>query len=129
MIELKPTIYIIDDDKSVLRSLGRLLAICGFEIREFGSAEEFLRQNLTDVRGCLLLDIHMPEMNGLELQAHLKKAETKIPIIFITGHVDDDISVAAGMEHGAIACMYKPLEKEKLLATINLAIEKGHNLS
>ena len=127
MIELKPTIFVVDDDKSVLKSLGRLLAAAGFEVNLFSSANELISQDLTDVRGCLLLDIHMPNMNGLELQEYLKKKEVTIPIIFITGHIDDDSSVAKAMDGGAIACLYKPLDEDRLLSTINLTFQESNN--
>lgn len=115
-------VYVVDDDEAVRRGLGRLLKAAGFDARCFGSAQEFLAvtREQTDA-ACLVLDVRMPGMTGLELQKHLRGASAELPIIFVTGHGDIPMSVQA-MKAGAISFLAKPFEDEELLSAIHEAL-------
>jgi FixJ family two-component response regulator len=117
------TIFIVDDDPSVLKSLERLVKSTGFEVETFASPKEFLRRQDPTAPGCLVLDIAMPELNGLELQEALAEVGNSLPIVFITGHGDVPMSVRA-MKAGAIDFLSKPFDDEELLAAIKQALEK-----
>ena len=101
MTESKPTVFVIDDDASVRKSLSRLLRSCGFDTETFASAEDFLGREHFDGIGCLLLDVQMPGLSGMDLQEELNRADYHMPIIFITGHGDIPMSVEA-MKKGAV---------------------------
>jgi FixJ family two-component response regulator len=115
------TVYVIDDDASVRKSLERLIRSAGLLAKTFSSARDFLSCNLPDHPGCLLLDIEMPEMTGLELQEQLAALHQFIPIIFITGFGNIPKSVQA-MKAGAVDFLEKPFEAETLLEAIHRAI-------
>jgi FixJ family two-component response regulator len=100
MINMKPTVFIIDDDPSVLKSLSRLLRSMGFDAETFASAELFLARKHYDGVGCIILDVKMPGLSGMDLQVELNKAECSMPIVFLTGHGDIPMSVEA-MKKGA----------------------------
>lgn len=115
-------VIIVDDDVQVQRALRRLLASCGFATRVFSSAKEFLERTAPDPAcGCLVLDIEMPEITGLELQSQLLKRKSHLPIIFITGHGTIPKSVQA-MKLGAVEFLEKPVEARVLIAAIHRAI-------
>jgi FixJ family two-component response regulator len=118
-----PTVFIIDDDASVRKSLSRLLHSAGFEVETFASAELFLEREHYDGIGCLVLDVRMPGISGIDLQDELGKADYSMPIIFITGHGDIPMGVHA-MKKGAIDFLAKPFEDEELLQAVREAIEK-----
>ena len=123
MVRPEPTIFVIDDDASVRKSLSRLLRSAGYTTETFASAEEFLgREHYTGI-GCLLLDVQMPGLSGLGLQEELNKADYHMPIVFITGHGDIAMSVEA-MKKGAIDFLTKPFHDKDLLQVIEKAIEK-----
>jgi len=123
MVRPEPTIFVIDDDASVRKSLSRLLRSAGYTTETFASAEEFLgREHYTGI-GCLLLDVQMPGLSGLGLQEELNKADYHMPIVFITGHGDIPMSVEA-MKKGAIDFLTKPFHDKDLLQVIEKAIEK-----
>jgi FixJ family two-component response regulator len=118
-----PTVFVVDDYAPVRSSISRLLRAAGFAVAAFGSAEEFLAQYNPHIPGCLVLDLAMPTVNGLELQRILAETGSVLPIIFLTSHGDISKSVQA-MKHGASDFLTKPVNDEDLLAAIRVAIEK-----
>jgi FixJ family two-component response regulator len=118
----RATVFVIDDEKSVRRSLGRLLKAAGYSVEAFASAREFLEQPPPDGVGCLVLDLKMPDLNGLELQQALTEANRILPIVFITGHGDIPTSVRA-MRAGATDFLSKPFDAGDLLEAIERALE------
>src|SRR5437588_11584337 len=127
MTALTPTVFIVDDYAPVRRSISRLLHAAGFAVAAFASADEFLAQFDPQIMGCLVLDVAMPALDGLELQHILAEAGSLLPIIFLTGHGDIPKSVRA-MKHGASDFLTKPVNDEDLLAAIRVAIEKDRGL-
>ena len=123
MTALKPTVFVIDDDASVRKSLSRLLRSAGYTAEMFASAEEFLGREHFNGIGCLLLDVQMPGLTGMDLQEELNRADYHMPIIFITGHGNIPMSVEA-MKKGAVDFLTKPFDDKELLQTIEKAIEK-----
>jgi FixJ family two-component response regulator len=118
-----PTVFLIDDDPSARRGLARLIQAAGYPVATFGSAREFLASGRHDEPGCMVLDIRMPELSGLDLQEQLLRTDYTMPIIFVTGHGDVPMSVQ-GMKRGAIDFLLKPVERGQLLEAIRLALEK-----
>jgi len=112
---------VVDDDESVRESLPDLLREFGFAARAFSSAREFLSSGYLDDTKCLILDVSMPGMSGLDLQQELKRRGNKIPIIFITGQKDEDIQKQAFRE-GAVMFLYKPFGDSALLDAVNAAL-------
>jgi FixJ family two-component response regulator len=123
MTESKPTIFVIDDDASIRKSLSRLLRSAGHTTETFASAEEFLSREHFNGIGCLLLDVQMPGLSGMDLQEELNKVDYHMPIIFITGHGDIPMSVEA-MKKGAVDFLTKPFDDKELLQAIEKAIEE-----
>jgi RNA polymerase sigma factor (sigma-70 family) len=117
------TVFLIDDDPSARRGLARLIQAAGYAVATFGSARDFLASARNDAPGCMVLDIRMPELSGLDLQEQLLRADYSMPIIFITGHGDIPMTVQA-MKRGAIDFLPKPVEREQLLEAIRQALEK-----
>ena len=112
-----PVVYVIDDDESVCRSLRRLIKSMGHNVRTFNSAKDFLNQRCQNVPGCLILDVRMPGMDGLELQKRLIDSGSKMPIIFMSAH--EDISTREqGLNAGAIAFLQKPFDDHILIEKI-----------
>jgi FixJ family two-component response regulator len=122
-----PTVFVVDDDAPVRRAVSRLLRTGNFGVAAFASAEEFLAQYDPQTLGCLVLDLAMPTLNGLELQHILAKAGSLLPIIFLTGTADIPNSVQA-MKHGASDFLTKPVNDEDLLAAVRVAIEKNRSV-
>jgi FixJ family two-component response regulator len=122
-----PTVFVVDDYAPARKSTSRLLRTAGFVVAAFASAEEFLAQYDPQMLGCLVLDVAMPALNGLELQRILTKTGRLLPIIFLTGHGDIPKSVQA-MKHGASDFLTKPVNDEDLLAAVRVAIEKDRAL-
>ena len=120
----KPTIYIVDDNLSVCRALSLLLKSHGFEVEVFMRAAEFLAFKRFKLPSCLVLDIHLPDMNGLLLQETMERRGIFIPIVFITGYGTIPMSVR-GMKAGAVDFLTKPFTKKKLLGAIAQAISKN----
>jgi len=120
-------VFVVDDYAPVRRSISRLLHAAGFAVAGFASAGDFLAQYDPGVYGCLVLDLAMPALNGLELQSILEKTGSLLPIIFLTGHGNIPKSVQA-MKHGASDFLIKPVNDEDLLTAVRVAIEKNRAL-
>jgi FixJ family two-component response regulator len=118
-----PKVYVVDDDDAVRRALAALMESVGYECVSFGSAREYLDQFDPGQAGCLVLDIRMPEMTGLELQDVLRERGATIPIIFITGHGDVPMAVSA-MKKGAFGFIQKPFRDQDLLDRVNHALRR-----
>jgi FixJ family two-component response regulator len=119
----EPTVHIVDDDAPFLAATSRLLRASGFTVRTFGSANDFLTQRDEDAPGCVLTDVQMPGMNGLELQAALAQSRNPLPILFLTGHGDIPSSVRA-MRQGAEDFLEKGAPKEQLLDAVQRALAR-----
>lgn len=120
-MDIKPVVYVIDDDASVRKSLERLIRSAGMDVKTFSSARDFLSYNPPDLPGCLVLDVKMPGITGLELQEKLTALHRSIPLIFITGFGNVPASVQA-MKAGAVDFLEKPFEDKTLLEAIYRAI-------
>jgi FixJ family two-component response regulator len=125
--EEKPVVYVVDDDPSVRKALERLLRSAGHDAKTFASASEFLDSSHPDVPGCLILDIKMPKVSGLELQDRLTEKGISFPVIFITGHGTVPSSVRA-FKAGAMDFLQKPFEDRELLDAVSQGIEKHRRL-
>ena len=121
MPEQDPVVYIVDDDSAVRNALDSLIRSVGFRVQTFASAHDFLRSKLPDAPGCLVLDVRLPGLSGLDLQHELTAADIHIPIIFITGHGDIPMSVRA-MKAGAVEFLTKPFREQDLLDAIQQAL-------
>ena len=115
---------VVDDDEMLRESLPELLREFGFSARAFSSGQEFLSSNYVDETRCLILDVAMPGMSGLEVQEELKRRGRAIPIIFITGQKDEDIRKQA-LRQGAVNVLYKPFSDSALLEAVNAAVSGG----
>lgn len=123
MKEKITTVFVVDDDEAVRTSLKLLLRSVGLPVETSASAQEFLDRFDAERPGCLVLDIRMPGMSGLELQERLNAMHAMIPVVFITGHGDVPMAVEA-MQHGAVDFIQKPFRDQDLLDRINQALEK-----
>ena len=123
MTEALPRVFIVDDDPSIRRSLERLITLAGYEVETYASATDFLARDLYDGPCCLVLNVRMPGLTGLDLQEELNHAHLDLPIVFITGHGDIPMSVKA-MKAGAVDFLPKPFEEEELLDAIGRSLEK-----
>jgi FixJ family two-component response regulator len=122
--EPKPVVYVVDDDVSLRESLQAMVAESGFHPEVFASAEEFLRHSRQLLPGCLILDVSLPDLNGLEVQKLMSAGQTALPIVFITGHGDIPMTVEA-MKAGAAEFLTKPFSPEALLAAVVSAVERS----
>jgi FixJ family two-component response regulator len=127
MTDPTPTVFVVDDDPSVERALGRLFTSVGLEARTFSSAQDLLRHCNPPPPGCLVTDVRMPGLSGLELQRELATAGVDLPVIFITGHGDIAMSVRA-MKAGAVDFLTKPVHEQELLDAVQRAIERHQTL-
>jgi FixJ family two-component response regulator len=116
-------VFVIDDDESIREALHSLIRSVGLSVATFASAQEFLQSTRPDVPACLILDVRMPGLSGLDLQRDLAEANIHIPIIFITGHGDIPMSVRA-MKAGAVEFLTKPFRDQDLLDAIQQALER-----
>jgi FixJ family two-component response regulator len=121
MSDAAPIVFVIDDDASVRKALGRLLKAVGFRAETFASAEEFLEHPLPDVPACVILDVNMPGLNGLDLQRALVEGGAGLPVVFLTGHGDIPMTVRA-MKAGAVDFLRKPFDDQDLLAAVRQAL-------
>ena len=124
---VEPMVFVVDDNRSVRRSVVRLLESAGLLVEGFPSAEAFLERERPDGPGCVVLDVRMPGISGLELQRRLTAAGWSTPVVFITGHGDVPMSVEA-MKDGAVDFLLKPFDDESLLAAIDRAIARDRAL-
>ena len=123
MTEAQQVVFVIDDDQSVRDGLKGLLRSVGLEVKLFGSTQEFLQSERPNVPGCLVLDIRLPGMGGLDFQRELAKSSIHIPIVFITGHGDIPMTVRA-MKAGAIEFLTKPFRDQELLEAVYMGIAR-----
>jgi FixJ family two-component response regulator len=123
MTEAGPIVFVVDDDPSVRRAIKRLVGSVGLEVELFGSAQEFLRSKRPDAPSCLVLDIRLPGISGLDFQRELALANIHIPIVFITAHGDIPMTVRA-MKAGAVEFLTKPFRDQDLLDAIQVALER-----
>ncbi|HET9982684.1 MAG TPA: response regulator [Longimicrobiales bacterium] len=121
MTAMRPEVFIVDDDDSVRAAVARLLTSAGHAVRTFGSAEEFLSSECAQGRGCLVLDIRLPELDGMALQERLNAAGAPFPVIFLTGLGDVPTSVRA-MKSGALDFLPKPVRDDVLLQAVDAAL-------
>jgi FixJ family two-component response regulator len=128
MTETKPIVFVVDDDLSVRRSTERLIRSIGLEVQTFTSAREFLKSSRPKGPACLVLDVRMPGLSGMDLQRELARSEIHIPIIFITAHGDIPMSVRA-MKAGAVEFLTKPFRSRSLLDAIRAAIDRDRAAS
>ncbi len=119
----KPTVYLVDDDTIVRKAIALSLSQAGLKVRDYGSAKTFLEEYQEEQAGCLVLDLRMPEMDGLALQQILNEKESGIPVIFISGDGDIPTSVKA-IKKGAMDFLEKPFTRETLLNRVQEALEK-----
>jgi FixJ family two-component response regulator len=127
MSPITPIVFVVDDDISVRESLAGLVHYAGWQVETFASAAEFLARPATRAPSCLLLDISLPDLNGLELQERIAIDRVDMPIIFITGYSDIPMTVRA-MKAGAVEFLVKPLRQELLLAAIRNALARSNTL-
>ncbi len=118
-----PIVFVVDDDRSVRDSLRRLIASVGMTVEVFPTAQAFLSTPRRDAPGCLVLDVRLPGLSGLDLERELVKTDATRPIIFLTGHGDIPMSVRA-MKAGAIECLTKPFRGQDLLDAMRYAIDR-----
>jgi len=123
MDEAGPVVFVVDDDPIVCMSMKRLIRTLGLEVQTFNSAQEFLRAKRPNAPGCLVLDVRLPDLSGLDLQQELAKARIDLPIVFVTGHADIPMSVRA-MKAGAVEFLTKPFREQDLLEAIQHGIAK-----
>jgi FixJ family two-component response regulator len=119
--EPAPTVYLVDDDPDLLKALQRLLQSAGLQSATFGSAQAFLQGHDRHAPGCLVLDLSMPGLNGLQLQRELERLGSPLPIVFLSGRGDIAATVQA-MKHGATDFLTKPVDDTELLAAIQEAL-------
>jgi FixJ family two-component response regulator len=119
----QPVVFVVDDDASIRQALARLFQSVKLQAEVFASAQEFLQSKRPDVPGCLVLDVRLPGLSGLDFQAELTKADVRIPIVFITGHGDIPMTVRA-MKAGAVDFLAKPFRDQDLLDAVATAIQR-----
>jgi FixJ family two-component response regulator len=122
MSTVAPLIRIVDDDESVRRSVGDLLRSVGFSVAAYGSAQDFLAEDQAEAPGCLVLDVHLPDLTGFDLQRKLADTQRSLPIVFLTGMGDIPMSVRA-IKSGAVEFLTKPFDTQVLLQAVRQAIE------
>jgi RNA polymerase sigma factor (sigma-70 family) len=118
-----PTVFIVDDDRDVRESLQELLESVGLHSKSFGTAQEFLASPRSDGSSCLILDVRLPGISGLDLQHELKRGKVSIPIIFLTAHADVPMSVKA-MKSGAVEFLTKPFRQQDLLDAVQRSLTR-----
>lgn len=124
----KPTVFVVDDDAEMLKALSRLLRAKGFDVRPFSSAKEFAIAFEPAAPGCLVLDVAMPGISGLELQERLARDGVTLPVIFLTGHGDIPMSVRA-IKAGAVDFLTKPVNHTELVRAVEAALQRSSSLA
>jgi FixJ family two-component response regulator len=119
----QPIIFVVDDDQSMREALGSLFRSVGHKVELFGSAADLLKGKLPEVASCLVLDVRLPGLSGLDFQAKLAESDIRIPIIFMTGHGDIPMSVKA-IKAGAIDFLTKPFREQEMLDAVSQALER-----
>jgi len=122
----QPVVFVVDDDESVREALRSLFRSVSLRVETFGSAADFLRSELPEVASCLVLDVRLPGVSGLDFQAELAKANIHIPVIFMTGHGDIPMSVQA-MKAGAVDFLTKPFHDQDMLDAVAAAVERDRS--
>lgn len=123
MSDAAATVFVVDDDESMRKAVARLLRASGYGVEAYASARDFLDHEPPEGPACLVLDVRMPGVSGLDLQRDLRRAGLDIPVVFITGHGDVSMSVTA-MKAGAVDFLQKPFEDHQLLDAVTLALER-----
>src|SRR5262249_45643821 len=126
MMDTEALVFVVDDDAPMRESLTNLLRSVGLRVEAFASAQEFLRSTRPEVPSCLVLDVRLPGLSGLDLQQRLAEVDMAIPIIFITGYGDIPMTVQA-MKAGAVEFLTKPFRDQELLDAIHQALEHDHH--
>jgi FixJ family two-component response regulator len=121
--EAQPVVFVVDDDAALREALGGLFRSMGLHAEMFGSAAEFLRSKLPDAPSCLVLDVRLPGVSGLDFQSELAKANIHVPIVFMTGHGDIPMTVRA-MKAGAVEFLTKPFRDQDLLDAVRIGLER-----
>jgi len=124
--EAQPIVLVIDDDAPLREALSSLFRSVGLQVRTFGSAQEFLQSGAPDGPSCLVLDVRLPGLSGLDFQAELAKANIHIPIVFMTGHGDIPMTVRA-MKAGAVEFLPKPFRDQDMLDAVQIGLEQDRN--
>jgi len=124
--EPQPTVLVIDDDVSLRDGLARLFRSVGLQVKAFASAQDFLQDKLPDGPSCLVLDVRLPGLSGLDFQTELARANIDIPIIFMTGHGDIPMTVRA-MKAGALEFLPKPFRDQDMLDAVQVGLERDRN--
>ena len=122
--DTKPVVFVVDDDASMRRAVSNLIRSVGFRAEAFATAQEFLAVNQPDAPSCLVLDVRLPQVSGLDIQAELIKTQKQLPIIFITGYGDIPMSVKA-MKAGAVEFLTKPFRDQDLLDAVTIALDRS----
>jgi FixJ family two-component response regulator len=121
--EEQPVVFVVDDDASVCAALKSLFGSVGLQVETFGSAPDFLKRRLPDAPSCLVLDVRLPGLSGLDFQAELANANIRIPIVFVTGHGDIPMTVRA-IKAGAVEFLTKPFRDQELLDAVQLGLKR-----
>jgi len=124
MIDAKPIVIVIDDDPSILRALRRLISGAGFDVRVFDRPSELLKDDLPKTDACLVVDIHLPEMNGVELCETLGASGCRLPVVLITAQAGDETNSLALSAH-PVALLIKPFRRAELVNSIQIALSTG----
>jgi FixJ family two-component response regulator len=124
---MPPLISVVDDDASVRESLESLIRSVGFAVKVFASAEEFLNSPRVLETNCLILDVRLPGMDGIELHRHLLAKKWKVPVIFITAHASEEQLRSQALRSGAVGYLIKPFSEESLLDAIDAALDSKSN--
>ena len=121
-MDANQTVHIVDDDSDVADSMSMLLESTGLRTQQYHSAEEFLRNPIDLLMGCLILDVRMPDMNGLDLHQEIKRSNPNLPVVFVTGHGDVPMAVQA-MKNGALEFLQKPFRDQEFIDCVNRALK------
>src|ERR1700739_3417919 len=124
--EHQPVVFVVDDDASLREGLSRLFRSVSLQVETFASAADFLQRNLSDGPRCLVLDVRLPGLSGLDFQSELAKADVDIPIVFMTGHGDIPMTVRA-MKAGAVEFLPKPFRDQDMLDAVQAGLERDRN--
>jgi FixJ family two-component response regulator len=126
-MDTQPVVFLVDDEPSILDALSRLLRVEGFAVRTWNSGVKFLQEHQTEIPGCLVADVRMPGLDGLELQRALRNSGSERPIVFVTGQGDIPMTVKA-MKAGAVSFLSKPVRGTEFVAAVREAISKDESI-